>query len=91
MKWNELFSLRIAELVLKQLKQNSQITLHEEESFLMSHICQLIESDFDQERKLDQEVNKMLEDLEDQGHVFEWHKMHPMLKNQLAKKKGIVL
>ena len=91
MKWNELFSLRIAELVVKQLKQSTQITLHKEESFLMNHICQLIEADFDQEKKLDQEVNQMLEELEDQGHVFERRKMYPMLKNQLAKKKGIVL
>ena len=91
MKWNELFSLRISELILKQLKQNSQTSLNKEEPFIMSRICQLIEGDFERERELDQEVNKILEDLEDQGEVFERRTMYPMVKKQLAKKKGIIL
>ena len=91
MKWNELFSLRISELILNQLNQNAQITLNKEESFLMGRISKLIEESFEEEKKIDQEVNQMLEDLENQGHTFERRKMYPMLKNQLAKKKGFVL
>lgn len=91
MKWNELFSLRISELILKQLSQNPQITLNKENSFLMNHVTNLIEDNFEEEKELDKEVNRMLEELEDQGHTFERRKLYAMFKKQLAKKKGFVL
>jgi len=92
MKWNELFSVRISELITKQLKQSpNKIQLLKEEAFISQQISQWINADFQREKELNREVNKMLEDFENQGHSFERRKMYPMLKKQLAKKKGIIL
>ncbi len=91
MKWNKLFSLRISELIIKQLQEDHEIKLHQEPETIRDHICALIQDNFKKEKELDEEVYKMMEDLEQQGHSFERHKMYPELKKQLAKKKGIVL
>ena len=91
MKWAELFSLRISELVLSQLKKEKEITIHKEEEVLRSRISHLIVKNFEQERELDREVQALMDDLEKQGHSFERYKMFPLLKKKLAKQKGIIL
>lgn len=91
MKWNELFSLRISELVLNQLQKEKEITLHEKKESLRNRISHLITKNFEQEKELDQEVQALMDDLEKQGHSFERYKMFPILKKKLAQKKGIIL
>ncbi len=91
MKWNELFSLRISELVLKQIQGDYNIKLHQKPESIRDRIRSLIQDNFKKEKELDEEVYKMMEDLEQQGHSFERHKMYPELKRQLAKKKGFIL
>ena len=91
MKWNELFALRISELVLNQLKTDTSIILKEKEEVLRKRISLLVSSDFEREKQLDKEAQDMMDDLEKQGHQFERYKMFPLLKRQLAKKKGIIL
>ena len=91
MKWNELFSLRISELVLNQLQKEREITLHEEKEPLRNRISHLITKNFKQEKELDQEVQALMDDLEKQGHSFERYKMFPILKKKLAQKKGFIL
>ena len=91
MKWNELMSLRISELILKQLVSDDRIKLKQNEEDVRKRMEQTIQENFKQERELIQEVYQMMEDLESQGHAFERQKMFPLLKAQLAKKKGVVL
>ena len=91
MKWDELFSLRISELVLEQMKKTKEITIHEEEETLRNRIVRLIAVNFEREKELDREVQALMDDLEKQGHPFERYKMFPLLKQKLAKKKGFVL
>ena len=91
MKWVELLSLRISELVLGQLQKEKEITIHEEEEALRSHISHLIAKNFEQEKELDRGVQALMDDLEKQGHSFERYKMFPLLKKKLAKEKGIIL
>ena len=91
MKWNELFALRISELVLNQLKTDTSIILKEKEEVLRKRVSLLVSDDFDREKQLDKEAQDMMDDLEKQGHQFERYKMFPLLKRQLAKKKGIIL
>ena len=91
MKWNELFSLRISELVLNQLQKEREITLHEEKEPLRNRISLLITKNFEQEKELNQEVQALMDDLEKQGHSFERYKMFPILKKKLAQKKGFIL
>ena len=91
MKWNELFSLRISELVIKQLQADHNIKLQQDPESIRNRVHALIQDNFKKEKELDEDVYKMMEDLEKNGHSFERHKMYPELKKQLAKKRGIVL
>lgn len=91
MKWNELVSLRISELISKQLLLDDRIKLKQSEENIRKQIEQKIQENFEQERQLLQEVYQMMEDLEQKGHSFERQKMFPLLKAQLAKKKGFIL
>lgn len=91
MKWNELFSLRISELVMKQLESDSHLVFQQKPEDIRNHITSLIQENFQKEKELEEEVHKMMDDLENQGHSFERHKMYPELKRQLAKKRGFIV
>lgn len=91
MNWNELIGLRISEVIVQRLFQDERIQTHKSEEEIRKRIEQKIQENFQQERDLTEEVYKMMEDLENQGHSFERQKMFPLLKAQLAKKKGFVL
>ncbi len=91
MKWNELVSLRLSELILNQLLQDDRIQLKQSEENVRRQIERKIQENFEQEKELVQEVYEMMDDLEQKGHAFERQKMFPMLKSQLAKKKGFIL
>ena len=91
MNWNELSALRISELIVKRLVEDSRIQLKEEEEVVRKSAEQEIQKNFSQEKQLIEEVYQMMETLEQQGQSFDRQKLFPMLKNQLAKKKGIVL
>ena len=88
---NELEALRISELIVKELQSDQRIQTHLEAEVLLKEIEKEILNHFQIEKDLTQEVYKMMEDLESQGHQFERYKMFPMLKKQLAKKKGLPL
>ena len=91
MNWNELLGLRISELVVKKLTEDSRIQLKQEEELVRKELEQEIQENFAEEKKLIEEVYQMMETLEQQGQSFDRQKIFPMLKSQLAKKKGIVL
>ena len=78
-------------MVLKQLKEDQRIQLQASEEQVRKDIELEIQKHFTQEEELMDEVYQMMEDLENQGHQFERQKMFPILKKQLAKKKGIIL
>ena len=88
---SELAALRISELVVKQLLKDSRIQLKREEESVRREVELEIQENFNQERQLIEEVYQMMENLEKQGQSFDRQKIFPMLKSQLAKKKGIVL
>ena len=91
MNKNELEALRISELIVKELESDQRIQTHLKAEALLKEIEKEILNHFQIEKDLTQEVYHMMEDLESQGHQFERHKMFPMLKKQLAKKKGFPL
>ena len=91
MNWNELSALRISELVVKRLVEDSRFQLNGEEESVRREIELEIQKNFAQEKQLIEEVYQMMEELERQGQSFDRQKIFPMLKNQLAKKKGMVL
>ncbi len=91
MKWNELVSLRISELILKNIIRDNRIQLKQGEEIIRQRIEHKIKENFKREKELLREVYQMMEELESQGRSFERRKMFPLLKAQLAKKKGFVL
>lgn len=91
MKWNDMFSLRLSEIVAKHIQSDKGIKLLVEEKSLQDSITGVIDSNFQEEKDLNKEVEKLMDDLEDQGESFERHKMRPLIKSRLAKKRGFVL
>ena len=83
---------RMAQAILKGLKEQQVITFKEKEDVVAERAAAIIRADFAREQELDREVNRMMDDLERQTpEGFQRYKMFPMLKKRLAKEKGIIL
>ncbi len=92
MKMTEKTMKRIAQAILDGLKEQKVIQYKEKEDVVLDRATEIIKADFIREMELDQEVNRMMDDLERQNPGgFQRYKMFPMLKKRLAKEKGIVL
>jgi hypothetical protein len=92
MKVSEKQMKRMAEAILRGLKEQQVITFKEKEDAVVDRAWAIVRADYIRERELDQEVNKMMDDLERQNPgEFQRYKMFPMLKKRLAKEKGIIL
>ena len=91
MQKGEMLALRISELVLKHILADRRIQIHQSESAARKRVEQKIHENFNQEKELLDEIYHMMEKLEKEGHAFERQKMFPLLKKQLAKKKGFIL
>lgn len=92
MKTNDRQIRRIAEAILKGLKNQKVIQFKESEEVVLKRATEMVRADFQREAELDQEVVKMLDDLERQNPgEFQRYKMFPLLKKRLAKEKKIIL
>ena len=92
MKMTEKTMKRIAQAILEGLKTQKVIQFKEKEDVVLERAAAIVKADFIREKELDQEVNRMMDDLERKNpNGFERYKMFPMLKKRLAKEKGIVL
>jgi len=91
MDWNELRALRISEWLIKELESDQRVQIKNSKEALREEIEQELKKQFQVEKKLTEEVFQMMDQLESQGHQFDRQKMFPVLKKQLAKKKGIPL
>lgn len=92
--------MRLTKLQINQLvknvfnelnaKQVAQYKAPEEKVF--QRAVAIVEADLQKERELEEEVNRMLDELErTNGGEFQRYKMFGMVKKQLAKEKGVVL
>jgi hypothetical protein len=92
MKVSEKQMKRMAEAVLRGLKEQQVITFKEKEDAVVERAFAIVRADYQREAELDQEVNRMMDDLERQNpNGFQRYIMFPMLKKRLAKEKGIIL
>lgn len=92
MKLNDKQIERLVSKVFSELKENKAITFKAKEEDVYRRAIELVKGDFHREKLLDEEVNKMMDDLEQQNPgSFQRYKMFPLLKKRLAKEKGIVL
>ena len=82
----------MAEAIFKGLKEQKVVEFKEPEDAVLERATAIIRADFHREQELNNEVNRMMDDLERKNAgEFERYKMFPMLKKRLAKEKGIIL
>jgi len=77
--------------VFDRLKSQKLIEFKKPEKEVFDRAVNLVAADFRREDDLTSEVYKMMDDLEKQNPGFDRRKMFPLLKQRLAKQKGIVL
>lgn len=83
---------RLVRSVIRDLKEQNTITFKEKEEKVIQRALAIIANEYTRESQLDNEVNKMMDDLERQNQgEFQRYKMFPLLKKRLAKEKGIIL
>ena len=91
MDWKHLIALRLSELVAQKVSLDKGLKPQQSEENLRKEIEREIQQHFQEEKQILQEVYQMMEHLEQQGHKFERGKMFPLLKKQIAQKKGFPL
>lgn len=92
MKMSEKVIQRLVNSVFKELKSQNIVTFKEPEEKVLRRACEYIKQEYVKEAELDQQVLKMMDELESQNPGgFERYKMFPLLKKKLAKDKGIIL
>ena len=83
---------RLVSLVFEELKSHNVVTFKKKEDAVFGDAIELVRQELYKEKQLDQDVNKMMDDLERQNPgSFQRYKMFPLLKKRLAKEKGIIL
>ena len=79
-------------MIFKDLKDKSIVEFKEKEQDVFNKAISIVYADFEREKKLDEEVNDMMDDLDRKNPgSFQRYKMFPLLKKKLADQKGIVL
>ena len=91
MKRHEMFVLRLSDMIARTVSSDKSLRLLTNEAALQKAIASVVKRNFETEKEIEQEAERMMDGLEDQGQVFERHKMRPLIKEQLAKKRNFVL
>ena len=92
MKVSDKLIQRLVQAVFRDLKEQNTMTFKEKEDVVFKRACAIVANEYAREQELDQEVNRMMDDLERQNPgEFQRYKMFPLLKRRLAKEKGIIL
>lgn len=92
MKVSEKMMQRLVNTILRELKEQNVIQLKAKEEAVYHRALELVKTDFKRESDLDEEVQRMMDDLERQNPgSFQRYKMFPLLKKKLAQERGIVL
>lgn len=83
---------RMVNLIMQEFEAQKIITYKTKEQTVKERAVQLVKADYERELRLDEEVNKMMDQMERQNPgEFQRYKMFPLLKKRLAKEKGIIL
>lgn len=92
MRWTSGLSEYLAQLIFTEWKKADLVEWKVDEKEVALQIHQILSEDLNKVKKLEEEVGRMLDELE-KTHPgqFERYKMYPLLKKKMAKKKGIIL
>ena len=78
--------------VVLGLESKKLVQFNKGKDQILTKAKEILESDYLKEAKLEEEVNKRLDQLEqEQTDQFERHKMFKMMKKKMAEEQGIVL
>ena len=83
---------RLIKCIFDELKDQKLVTFKDDEGKVFTRGVELVQEEYAKERELDEEVHRMMDDLEaPHPGEFQRYKMFPLLKKKLAKEKGFVL
>ncbi|MBC87296.1 MAG: hypothetical protein CL677_08975 [Bdellovibrionaceae bacterium] len=83
---------RMIKYIFDELKSQSVVTFKTSEEEAKRSAIEAVKQNMADEKALDDEVMKMMDDLERQHQgEFQRFKMFPLLKQRLAKEKGFIL
>lgn len=92
MKLTKIQIERLCRTVLNEMKKQNIVTYKAPEDKVFRRAVELIQNEYNKEKDLEREASAMVEDLERKNPGgFERHKMFLMIKQQLAKQKGVIL
>ena len=92
MKFSDKTIQRLVNIILRDLKEQNLIQFKVKEEQVQQKAMDIVKADFQREQALDEEVHRMMDDLERQNPgSFQRYKMFPLLKKKLAQERGIVL
>lgn len=83
---------KLAEKVFEQWKKQNVIIFKEDEKKVFQRALEVIKENYQEEADLEQEVIKMIDQLERTNPgEFQRYKMFPILKQKLAKERKFIL
>jgi hypothetical protein len=92
MKLTEKQMKRMVQLVFKELKDQGLVSFKTPEDKVFQKALEIVKHNFATEATLDQDVNRMMDQLERQNPgEFQRYKMFPLLKKRMAKERGFIL
>ncbi len=92
MKLSPVQITKLVEKVFETWKAHQMITFKETEARALDRAVLSVKEDYQAEAELDNDVNKMLDQLERSNPgEFQRYKMFPMLKQKLAKERKVIL
>jgi hypothetical protein len=74
-----------------EIKSSSTTKITADEDVIKNTILAVIQKNIEEEAKLDELVDGMMDQLERQNADFQRYKMFPLLKKKLAEQRGFVL
>jgi hypothetical protein len=92
MKLTESQIKELVSYLFSHWKTQGLVTFKESESRVYEQACEVLRKDQNQILHFEKEVRSLLESLESQAPSgFDRHKMYHLLRQRLAKEKGIIL
>jgi len=90
--WNLRRSEYLGDLIIKEWEKAPIVELKQDKKNILLQIHQILSEDLKKEKDLEEAVQFMLDELEKtRSGQFERYKMYPLLKKEMAKKKGVIL
>lgn len=92
MKLSPLQMQKLVEKIFDHWKKQNIITFKEDEKKAYARALEVVKKNYQQEAELENEVMKMIDQLEKSNSgEFQRYKMFPLLKQKLAKERKMIL